>query len=68
MKININLKEMRLEKGLTQKELAKLAKVSISNITQIEQKINKNPYILSLLKIAKALGVSIYDLIEIEED
>ena len=68
MKIKISLKEIREKRCLTQKELAQKAGVSIGVITRIEQNIHKNVLFASMLKIAKALNSSVYDLIEIIED
>jgi DNA-binding Xre family transcriptional regulator len=64
MNIKINLKEIREDKGFTQKQLAEKADISIFVITRIEQNIYKNIYFSSILKLSKALDVSIYDLIE----
>jgi transcriptional regulator with XRE-family HTH domain len=68
MKIKINLKEIREDKGLFQTQLAKKANVRLGVITRIEQNLYKNPSLIPILQIAKALDVSIYDLIEIQEE
>ncbi|MCP4481914.1 MAG: helix-turn-helix transcriptional regulator [bacterium] len=67
MRVKINLKNIREDKELTQKQLAKKAGVSIFVITRIEQELYKEIYLSSILRLSKALNVSIYDLIEIEE-
>ena len=58
-----NLKKLREKKGLSQDRLAKLANVANNTIIKIEQGENKNPTLDTLKKIAKALGVSVDDLI-----
>lgn len=57
-KIGSKLQELRLQKNLTQKELAFLVDVEISQITRIERGII-NTSILNLMKIADALEISI---------
>ena len=58
-----NLKKIREQKGLSQDRLAKLADVANNTIIKIEQGENINPTLDTLKKIAKALEVSIDDLI-----
>ncbi len=53
MKVNIRLKELRNEKGYTQKELAKMLNVSTSTISKFEN--NKLKYNLILLVNASIL-------------
>ncbi|WP_312766936.1 helix-turn-helix transcriptional regulator [Epilithonimonas sp.] len=60
-KIGDKVREIRLQKKLTQKELAFDLDIEISQITRIETgKINTS--ILNLFKIAKALEVDIKEL------
>ena len=58
-----NLKKIREKKGLSQDRLAKLADVANNTIIKIEQGENANPTLDTLKKIAKALEVSVDDLI-----
>jgi transcriptional regulator with XRE-family HTH domain len=58
-----NLKKMREQKGLSQDRLAKLADVANNTIIKIEQGENINPTLETLKKMAKALEVSVDDLI-----
>ena len=58
-----NIKKIREKKGLSQDRLAKLADVANNTIIKIEQGENANPTLDTLKKIAKALEVSIDDLI-----
>lgn len=55
------LKTLRKQKALSQRDLAKLAGVSVVTINRIEQKlIDPNP--ITRRKIAAALGVSPEDI------
>ena len=58
-----NLKKLREKKGLSQDRLAKLADVANITIIKIEQGENINPTLDTLKKIAKALEISVDDLI-----
>jgi transcriptional regulator with XRE-family HTH domain len=59
-----NLKKMRIRKGLSQDRLAKLADVANNTIIKMEQGENINPTLDTLKKIAKALDVSVDELIQ----
>lgn len=61
--IGQKIKRMRLEKGLTQKDLAALLGTSQQNLAQYE-KDKRRPKIETVRKIAKALDVCIGDLID----
>lgn len=56
------LKKFRQNKNLTQKELAELSMVPQSTICYIEN--GKSPRTDTLQKIAKALGVTVADLLD----
>ena len=58
-----NLKKLRDKKGLSQDRLAKLADIANNTIIKIEQGENVNPRLDTLRKIAKALDVSVDELI-----
>lgn len=59
--IGDKIREIRLKKKLTQKELAFILDIEISQITRIETgKINTS--ILNLIKISKALEIDIKEL------
>lgn len=58
-----NLKKLREKKGLSQDRLAKLADIANNTIIKIEQGENINPRLDTLKKIAKALEVSVDELI-----
>jgi transcriptional regulator with XRE-family HTH domain len=59
-----NIKKLRKEKGISQDRLSKLADLSLNTIVNIEAGNNSNPTIETLEKIAKALGVSIDELLK----
>ncbi len=65
--IELYIKEKRIEKGLTQKELSKLSGVSESYIGDLERN-EKEPTISILCKLAKALEAKVEDLYKYYED
>ena len=62
--IGENIKRARHRKKLTQDKLAKVADIPYTSITKIETGVIKKPSVQTVAKIAKALGVSVDDLIE----
>lgn len=58
-----NLAEHRLKRNLTQRELAKKSGVSYNTIIKIERGGITNPKIETVVKLAKALNISIDNLI-----
>jgi transcriptional regulator with XRE-family HTH domain len=63
MDIGDFLKRRRRQAGLTQEELAKKARMSQSQISQIERGISDNVTIWNLRSIAKALDCAVVDLL-----
>jgi transcriptional regulator with XRE-family HTH domain len=63
-KIGKNIKKLRQAKGLSQDRLSKSANVSYNSIIKLETGGITNPTIETLQKIAKALGVSVEELIK----
>ncbi len=61
--IGKNLKKLRKKKGLSQDRLSKLADISYNTVIKLESGGITNPTIETLQKIAKALGVSVDDLL-----
>ena len=59
-----NLKKLREKKGFSQDRLARLADVANNTIIKIEQGENINPTLDTLKKMAKALEVSVDELIQ----
>lgn len=58
-----NVEKLRKQKGLSQEKLARLADVANNTIIKMESGENKNPTLETLRKVAKALNVSIDELI-----
>lgn len=64
MAIADNIKRIRKEKGITQKKLGELTNIAEPNIRKYENG-KQNPKMETLIKIAKALGVHLKDLVDI---
>ena len=62
--ISKTLRKLREQKGLTQEKLARLADVSNNTVIKIEASKNENPTLDTLKKLAKALDISVDDLIQ----
>lgn len=61
--MRLRVREIRIKKGLSIRDLANLSAVSKSGIEKVEGP-SPNPHIGTLYKIALALGVRIADLID----
>ncbi len=59
--MSIRLKELLSEKGITQKELAE--RLGISTVGMSKIATGDNPNLLTLQKIADALGVEVWELL-----
>ena len=62
-----HLMEIRKKRNMTQKQLAEASGVLQQTISLIETQENKNPGIITMMKLAGALRCSVYDLIEEEK-
>jgi transcriptional regulator with XRE-family HTH domain len=62
--IGKNIKKFRQEKGLSQDKLSKLADLSLNTVVKIELGESPNPTIETMQRIAKALAVSVDDLLK----
>jgi len=58
-----NIKKFRAKLGLTQEALARKANISYNTITKLEVKGITNPRMETLIKLARALGISIDQLV-----
>jgi len=58
-----NIEQLRKQGGLSQEKLARLADVANNTLIKMESGENNNPTLGTLRKVAKALGVSIDELI-----
>jgi transcriptional regulator with XRE-family HTH domain len=57
------VKDLRIQRGLSQRELAKIAGVSDPYITLLETNQRTNPSLTVLRQLAKALGVPVTTLL-----
>lgn len=62
--IGKNIKQYRQDNGLSQDKLSKLADLSLNTVVKMELDESPNPTIETIQKIAKALGVSVDDLLK----
>jgi len=62
--IGKNIKQYRQNKELSQDKLSKLADLSLNTVVKIELDESPNPTIETIQRIAKALGVSVDDLLK----
>ena len=62
--IGKNIKRYRQDKGLSQDKLSKLSDLSLNTVVKIELDESPNPTIETIQKIAKALDVSVDDLLK----
>lgn len=62
--IGKNIKKLRQKKELSQDKLSKLADLSLNTVVKIELDESPNPTIETIQRIAKALGVSVDDLLK----
>jgi len=62
--IGKNIKKLRNQRGLSQDRLSKLADISHNTIIKIESGAIQSPTMDTAQKIAKALGVSLDDLMK----
>ncbi len=62
--IGKNIKRFRQDRGLSQGKLSKLADLSLNTIVKIELDESPNPTIETIQRIAKALEVSVDDLLK----
>lgn len=61
--IGERIRAIRIKKKMSQDRLSKLANLSLNTIVNIESGLNSNPTIDTLVKIAKALDMSVDVLI-----
>lgn len=62
--IGEKIKKVRNDKGLTQEELAQKANISYITLVKIEQGKVENPTMKTLQKIAKALEISLDEIVK----
>jgi len=59
-----NLKKYRTKKGWSQEKLAREAGISYNTLIKIERGGIKNPKIATIIKLSKALDISLDDLVK----
>ena len=62
--IGKNINRFRQDKGLSQDKLSKFADLSLNTVVKIELDESPNPTIETIQRIAKALDVSVDDLLK----
>ncbi len=67
MKIGQRIKELRIKKGLSQIELAAELNYEKSNMSRLESG-RVNPKIATLHNVAKAFGIKLHELLDIESN
>ena len=63
-RLQVRLRRLRTAKGWRQVDLAKKARVTQALISQLEAGTKPTPSAVHILRIAKALGVTVEDLLE----
>lgn len=59
-----NIRALRQKRKLSQEKLARLTDISLNTLTKIESGFTKRPSIQTIHKIAKALSVTLDELVE----
>ncbi len=62
--ISENIKRLRAKLGMTQDDLAKKADIKYTTLMKVESGTVNKPSVQTMAKIAKAVGVSIEDLLK----
>lgn len=65
LKINLLVRQVRKERKMSLNKLLLLSGVSIAHLSDIERN-NKTPSLLIMVRLSRALKVSITDLFEVE--
>ena len=58
------LRSARLEAGLSNRDVSRLTKLATGSISQIETSFSRDPGFSTVLKIARAIGISMEELAE----
>ena len=64
---NNRIKQIRLKKGMSLIELAEKSEISAGYLCHLEKGSRKNPSVIIMKKISKALGKSITEVFLIDE-
>lgn len=68
MPVRLRLKEILKEKGISQRELARIMNVRPATISHLCSEKSQSVYYETLEQLCKTLDVDLHDLIVIEED
>lgn len=60
------LRSLRLEKGYSQEDLARLADVKLNTISRLEALAGHDPKLSTVVQVALALGVKLHEIINPE--
>jgi len=63
IKLGVNLKRIRIEKGISQGDISRALKVARSFVSDLENG-KRNPTLTTISKLAKAVGVSMDQLLK----
>jgi DNA-binding Xre family transcriptional regulator len=66
--VKIRLKEMLEEKKISQGKLSRMSDVSMNTIQMLYHNPNQDVLLSTLVKIAKALEVNLWDLVIVEDE
>lgn len=64
----LRLRELRIEKGMTQQELSAKTGIAQGIISDIESGSTRNPRLDTVMKLASALDCSVYDFVKSEPE
>jgi DNA-binding Xre family transcriptional regulator len=64
MAVRLKVKEVAKERGFSMGQLSRTSNVAYNTIKRIYDEKNYSPTMNTMMRIAKALGVSIADLVE----
>ena len=67
LQLGRRLRSLRLNKSLTQEELADRAKLGLTHIQFLEGKNPPSPTLLTLQKLAKGFDIPIWELLRFED-
>lgn len=62
------VQRLRLERGVTQEALAFRANITIASLSRIERGVTLDPKVGTLRKIAKALDMSMAEMLAVAEE
>jgi XRE family aerobic/anaerobic benzoate catabolism transcriptional regulator len=67
IRLGENIRALRIKRKLTQEELADKAGISTKYLQNLESKNPKNASVVTLEKLAKGLGIPIWEILKIKD-